>query len=360
MKRKVLSLFMTLILSLSLCMVTALPAMAEPTGYSLWSDDFDDNIADQTWTAINDYGTDASATVQNNQYELSVAKINETTDGAVISYVGTYSAEDAVMEATVNKITGDNDKFLAYLLMRTDVSNLNAYTLGISSGDASQNNKPHLWLGKLTGGVYSTLSGGSKELTTWDAGFASCHLKFEVSGTTLRGKAWIGDTEPTEWDVQVTDSSYSGGGPAGIMLATYSELTTDWTPANVAFDNISLSTSTAVEMTANSPAQIGISVSPTSVNFGSLTSGVASTGHTITVTNTGNVAEVFSTSLTNVSSPDVYTIGLKLSDSLVNAWSASNVAVSGTSQPQLVLTIPSGTAPGTYTATLVFWAEAAE
>ncbi|MBA7712057.1 hypothetical protein ES703_121026 [subsurface metagenome] len=116
---------------------------------------------------------------------------------------------------------------------------------------------------------------------------------------------------------------------------------------------------TWVEMTASSPGEIiGISVSPTSVDFGSLIPGTPSASQTVTVTNTGNVAEDFSTSLENISTPDVYTTGLAIDTSSANTWGASNVAVGGTAEPSLVLTVPGGTAPGTYTATLIFWAEA--
>lgn len=116
--------------------------------------------------------------------------------------------------------------------------------------------------------------------------------------------------------------------------------------------------SAAVAMTSSFTAQIGISVAPTSVDFGPVTPGVASDPQSVTVTNIGNVPEDFSAGLTNISVPDVYTTGLELSTQLVSAWSALSVAPAGTAAPELILTVPTATAPGTYTATLVFWAEA--
>jgi len=106
------------------------------------------------------------------------------------------------------------------------------------------------------------------------------------------------------------------------------------------------------------PEQIGISVDQTSIGFGSVVPGVPSGPRMITVTNTGTVAEDFSASLTNISTPDVYTVGLTMNALSVGGWLPTGVAIGGTEVPPLVLTVPGGTAPGTYTATLIFWAEA--
>ena len=113
---------------------------------------------------------------------------------------------------------------------------------------------------------------------------------------------------------------------------------------------------TAVGMTASFTARLGISVTPTSVNFGNIVPGEPSLSQRVTVTNTGNVAEDFDADLFDISDPDVYTTGLKMGTFSVSAWGPTDVAVDDFARPDLVLTVPTGTAPGTYTATLVFWA----
>lgn len=157
-----------------------------------------------------------------------------------------------------------------------------------------------------------------------------------------------------------TGGWYSDGGDGSVNTSEYAEVDSEaaWALATAAG-------ASSVDMTASytyiPPAtKIGISVDPTTVNFGSLTPAVASTGHIVNVTNTGNVAEDFAASLANISTPDVYTTGLKLSGSSVSAWTVLNVAVAEWSPTELVLIIPTATAPGTYTATLVFWAEASD
>jgi len=118
--------------------------------------------------------------------------------------------------------------------------------------------------------------------------------------------------------------------------------------------------SSSVSMTAAyipATPKIGISVSPTSISFGSVTPGTPSAAKTVTVTNTGNVAETVSASIENESIAGVYTNGLKINAAAVSAWTNS-LAIAGNVAPELILTVPTGTAPGTYTATLIFWAEA--
>ena len=118
-----------------------------------------------------------------------------------------------------------------------------------------------------------------------------------------------------------------------------------------------LDISGSVSMSAAYIPQIGISVSPLSVDFGDVTPGIASPTRIVTLTNTGNVAENFSVSLQDEVPPGVYTNGLKISGWWVSNWGKSNVAPGAETSENLVLTVPSGTNPSTYTATLVFWAE---
>lgn len=116
-----------------------------------------------------------------------------------------------------------------------------------------------------------------------------------------------------------------------------------------------------VEMTVSSPGEIiGVSVNPTSVDFGSIVPGTASESQTVTVTNTGNVAENFGAEIFNESVADFYTINLTIDALAVSGWSAGPIAALGdTGLLPLVLMMPSGTPADTYTATLVFWAEMA-
>ena len=118
---------------------------------------------------------------------------------------------------------------------------------------------------------------------------------------------------------------------------------------------------TTVDLSAVVPVppekQIGIRVDQTSISFGSITPGVASQPRTVIVTNIGNVAEDFSASLTNISIPDVYTDGLRIDAESVSLWGEANVAATEAREEVLILTVDGGTAPGTYTATLIFWAE---
>lgn len=113
------------------------------------------------------------------------------------------------------------------------------------------------------------------------------------------------------------------------------------------------------------PLEIGISVSPVSVDFGDLEPGVveAAIPPTVTVTNEGNVDENFSTTIINESTANFYTDYLYTNlecTNLVTAWTATGVVADTYKEVSLYLNVPSEIDPGTYTATLVFWAEAAQ
>jgi len=105
--------------------------------------------------------------------------------------------------------------------------------------------------------------------------------------------------------------------------------------------------------------RVGISVSPTSIDFGSILAGQQSATKTVTVTNEGNIVENFSASLSAESLAGFYAANLKIDTPPVTValWSATSVAVDGTSTPGLVLSIPVDVTAGTKTATITFIAE---
>jgi len=103
--------------------------------------------------------------------------------------------------------------------------------------------------------------------------------------------------------------------------------------------------------------RVGISVSPTSIDFGSILAGQSSDSKTVTVTNEGNVVEQFTASLSSESPADFYTDNLAIDSGTVSAWLATNVAVDGTSTPGLVLSMPIDVLTGPKTATITFIAQ---
>jgi hypothetical protein len=101
---------------------------------------------------------------------------------------------------------------------------------------------------------------------------------------------------------------------------------------------------------------IGISVSPTSINFGTITAGHSSAAQTVTVQNTGDYNQNFTTTLANDSS-GFYAANLTIGGTTVTAWNINAVITLHTTTPGLVLSIPKGTPAGAHTATIIFWAQ---
>jgi len=214
----------------------------------LWSDNFNGNTSQQTWNNL-DFGENSTFSFINDRYELHTESGSNT---AIISYVAT-SANYTLLQARVGKIN-PSDKFLAYLIGRANPVSGNAYVLGISSGDDSIGNTPHLWLGKITGFSLSVFGSLDASIDLGNStNMSDATIKFEISGDNLRGKIWnTSSTEPDNWNVNFTEGNYTSG-YGGIILATYIEpsINATWTKVQAFFDDISLQTATFINSCQN-------------------------------------------------------------------------------------------------------------
>ena len=204
---------------------TVLIAAGTSPALAGWSDNFNSVPPQQTWTVYNG-GTSSTYQFVNNRYELHTG--GTSTPGVVVSWVS-ESFTDCIVQARIQRIQTD-DNFLSYLLARADTTTMSAYVMGVSSpggGDVA-----HMWLGKLTNGVYSSLA----EFGTQPSFvYTDCQAKFSIIGDTLQAKVWTTGTAEPDWQILKNDSSYTSGS-AGVMLATYPTL--NWDTVQVAFDNV--------------------------------------------------------------------------------------------------------------------------
>ena len=318
MKRKIFSVFFALVLVLTLSLVAA-PVVAEESATLL--------------SSTGDIGTSNADTI-------TVEVPAGTTLGQIDSIAwseyliqGYPPHVDIMLDLNVD---GTADEALVF-----------EYALNGHTGDSQPT------YGALTGAWYQTFSDDGEGPAV-------------IDGNDL---AWLATGPPggpgiilgtlADWKAGTVDASVDS---SAIVLRLEIEVDNYITDCVALVNNIVLGISGdvgPVEMTASSPGEIiAISVSPTSVNFGSLVPGTPSAAQTVTVTNTGNVAADFSATIENESPTGVYTgdPGLEMNEASVAAWLPRGVAPAGTETPSLVLTVPSGTAAGTYTATLVFWA----
>lgn len=99
---------------------------------------------------------------------------------------------------------------------------------------------------------------------------------------------------------------------------------------------------------------VSIGVDLTDIAFDSMVAGTTSDPHTVTITSTSNVDIVLSASVNEDGS--FYTDNLELGGGSVSAWTTTLAAVDTTAMVDVVLVVPIGTPPGSYTGTLVFTA----
>ncbi|MCX5852405.1 MAG: PKD domain-containing protein, partial [Deltaproteobacteria bacterium] len=176
-----------------------------------WSDNFDGG-PQQDWVVV-DEGTESSADVINNRYELYTGG-SDYTDwiGAAVN----VSADDCTIQATVAKLVCDGCVCMSpVLVLRISRSALYFYSFGVVDNGPSFGNIS-LGIRKRVGGEY-TLLAGEPNITSLDMS-SPFYMRFSAQGTLLRGKAWnVGDPEPSEWMIEAGDSDIpSGGGGIGM------------------------------------------------------------------------------------------------------------------------------------------------
>jgi len=216
----------------------------------------------------------------------------------------------------------------------------------------------------VAGPVYgSEVSFTTAAITTLDATDIGAYT------ATLKGHLEIGSATSVALSFEYgTTIGYGTPAPAtpspmtlsGDFSADLSGLTVGGTYHFQALGNISGDIGYGGDKQFTTAPVIGISVSPTYIDFGDIIAGHSSAEKTVTVTNEGDYKEKFTTSLANESPTGFYTSNLAIDTKTVALWFAENVEPSLTANPGLVLSIPIGADVGPKTATLIFWAEAEE
>jgi hypothetical protein len=103
------------------------------------------------------------------------------------------------------------------------------------------------------------------------------------------------------------------------------------------------------------PTIISISVTPTSIDFGTITQGEPSPDFEVSVASASTVDVEVSASVIEVGT--FYTDNLNLNDGPVSAWTTIIAEGGAPVSVELVLYVPIGATLGTHEGTLVFWAE---
>lgn len=176
----------------------------------------------------------------------------------------------------------------------------------------------------------------------------------DLSSTSVIVSFEYGTTSST-YSVETAPEAMNNIGAFSAVLTDLTHNTTYYFRAKAVGDTTTvygaeLSFTTVVEI-------IAISVSPTSIDFGSILAGESSDIKTVTVTNEGNIVETFTATLIDEVPEPFYTDNLKIDSMAVTAWSAPNIVVDGAATPGLVLAMPDVVTAGSKTATIVFWVE---
>lgn len=157
-----------------------------------------------TWT--NDGGTAANYAVGSGygSHTLATAGVSRRTFIDLPATAGTF---DVYCDITVSA-TATGGTLIGGLVGRyTDIDNFYLLRVDFTTGGATQ-----LILTVSEGGTQTTLSSKTSMLPAYSAG-TFLRMRFQGSGTTLRGKLWAptATPEPQWWHVSATDSVHAAG-----------------------------------------------------------------------------------------------------------------------------------------------------
>jgi len=176
-----------------------------------------------TWLHRYHDGSEASSvcTIDTSQGKMTITTPRRGSV-SVLSYIGDPATQDYDL-----KVTAQSNNKYSWLMVVGRVTDYNRFyaadlDLGANTFRIRLNN----------GGSWSTLASGPSPSPALAAGTLYV-IRFQVQGTSLRAKWWIlGNTEPTDWAVQVTDSTFSAG-QVGVVGYLYQASAT----SNMPFDD---------------------------------------------------------------------------------------------------------------------------
>ncbi len=274
---------------------------ANQSGFGIASDG-------EAWTLT---GTGTASIVSNKGVIVSTAS-------DTYAQLGTNTLADVDVRGDITlAASGDN----ASVVGRYSVSggSVNCYKLSYNTGS--------LDLKKCVAGTTTSLINTAITLTIGTA--YTYHLR--IQGNTLYGNVYqIGTTEPTSWMLTVTDATFTSAGGFGIRGNTASG------SAGIQYDNFSAGA-------PNTGGVATIMVSSTSLTFSATQGGSITSAQNLTLTNSGAISGNWTETIS-------YTQG----SGWLSLGTTSGTLAVGATQSVAFSCDPSGLAPGTYNASVIF------
>ena len=187
------------------------------------------------WTV--DWGRNAYSTLDSKgRVALAGARSSASIHSPVIDSTATESQVDLSMDA----LAGGNGAYITYVGRQTDSGRYQTEFRVASDGTVT------MTVAKRVDGTETVL--GTAPVGTYKPGEA-LHLRLALDGadasasqinasTAVRARAWIGDTEPSAWQVDTTDDDAALAAPGSVGLMTYVSASAGGETVNLDVDSV--------------------------------------------------------------------------------------------------------------------------
>ena len=187
------------------------------------------------WTV--DWGRNAYSTLDSKgRVALAGARSSTSIHSPVIDSTATESQVDLSMDA----LAGGNGAYITYVGRQTDSGRYQTEFRVASDGTVT------MTVAKRVDGTETVL--GTAPVGTYKPGEA-LHLRLALDGanasasqinasTAVRARAWIGDTEPSAWQVDTTDDDAALAAPGSVGLMTYVSASAGGETVNLDVDSV--------------------------------------------------------------------------------------------------------------------------
>ena len=144
-----------------------------------------------------------------------VAMKGARSSSAIHSAVVNSTSTEAQVDMSLDGLAAGNGAYITYVGRQTDAGRYQAEFRVAADGTVT------MTVGKKVGDTSTVI--GTAAVGKYTAG-QPLHLRLDLDGaesTAVRARAWIGDSEPAEWQVDKTDDDAALAAPGSVGVSTY-------------------------------------------------------------------------------------------------------------------------------------------
>ena len=161
-----------------------------------------------------------------------VAMKGARASSAIHSAVINSTSTESLVDMSLDGLAAGNGAYITYVGRQTDAGRYQAEFRVAADGTVT------MTVGKKVGDTDTVI--GTAEVGKYTAG-QPLHLRMDLDGaesTAVRARAWIGDSEPADWQVDKTDDDAALAAPGSVGVSTYMSASAGSGQVNLSVDSL--------------------------------------------------------------------------------------------------------------------------